>query len=120
MTVLNEKPLVICDVSHNKDGVNVMCNYIDSLKGKKCAVVSVVTTKDYKAIVERLKHSFDIIIATKAEDNCFESELFNVDIKENDLGKAIQKAKQGEYDIIVFCGSFSIVRQVIKKDVIPF
>lgn len=111
MTVLKKSPFILADVSHNPDGVNELCRYISGLNGKKCAVVSIQKTKDYKSMMERLKKDFDIIISTKAEDTSRNPEELGGDVVTYTIEQAYFEAVKRNMDIIVFCGSFATVRK---------
>lgn len=112
ISTLRENPKMITDVAHNPDGIRALCNYTDGFKGKKCAVVSIPGTKDYKTMMTVLKEHFDYIIAFRADDKACDPNLLEADIIAYSFSE-IEKSICG-YDLTVFCGSFAMTKLARK------
>lgn len=114
ITELKKNPIIIADVSHNPDGIKELCKYVSALKGNKCAVVSIPKTKDYERMMELLRKNFDLIISTKADDVSRNPEELKGDLCIKNPKEAYYEALNKQLDVIVFCGSFAIVRKAFS------
>lgn len=110
MSILKDNPLIIADVSHNPDGIRELCDYVSKLEGSKCAIVSIQKTKDHISMMEALKKEFDFIIAAKADDTAHNVDELGGDLCVPTVEAAYAKAREFNFDVIVFCGSFAVVR----------
>lgn len=105
-------PGVYCDVSHNPDGIRALCRWVQHKPGKKTAVVSIPKTKDYKAMLVLLRQAFDCVIYTQAEQGCAWPDGLSGVMAVRDPKEGIRLAKGTHSDVLVFCGSFAMVRYV--------
>lgn len=112
MSIVQESPMIIADAAHNPDGIEVLCQQIDKFPGKKVAVVSIKQGKQYLPMISRLEQSFDHLIFTKASKQTIEPSEFSDGKIIEDFEQAYLYAKNLEFDVLVFCGSFDIVRRV--------
>lgn len=113
ISTLRENPRMITDVAHNPDGIKALCNYTDGFNGKKCAVVSIPSTKDYKAMMTVLKEHFHYIVAFRADEKACDPNLFEADTIAHSFSE-IEKSICG-YDLTVFCGSFAMTKLAKKR-----
>lgn len=116
---------VILDVAHNPAAAGNLATYLDSIKGKKMAVASVLQDKDWKGIVQELKHQMDQWFVAEISDteratkgqsllevlyNATQpSQLYNS--VEQAFYAAVKEAEQG--DLVIVFGSFYTVATVL-------
>ncbi len=125
--VIYQKPMIIFDGGHNEQAIENLKNTIDIYckDSRKIYVISVLKSKEYKRIVEKILNDDDIYIFTNGNDkNLFtDSHLMyeyakklndKVEVYEMELGKAIQFCKK-RLDFISFViGSFYVYDDVKK------
>ncbi len=116
MTPLPGKNNVYVDVAHNEESIKGLCDFVDSKSGSKLAVIAIKNTKDYSAMINRLKKSFDVIIGTKSDDVSFDPRIFNVDDVIENWREAYCKGVESKHDLVVFCGSFSLAKKILSNN----
>lgn len=125
--VINHKPLIISDASHNTESVWALKNFIDqNLKGKKpIAIFCMFKDKDVPAVCKIMGSSFSKIIIVKSESprstdpndikkilssynsNTIITQLYSLEMKEQLLALS-------EKDIVIVFGTFSIMKDIKK------
>lgn len=122
---LSKEPLILIDGCHNKDGVNRVCNFINSLDYKfKRAIVSISADKDIKEMVEMIGNTFDEVVITKysylrSSDVETIDNLLNHHNKKiiNSVDLALKYCEENPVELSIFMGSLYLVSEVrnIKK-----
>ncbi|OFY72164.1 MAG: dihydrofolate synthase [Bacteroidetes bacterium RIFCSPLOWO2_12_FULL_37_12] len=122
--MLQENPLIVCDVAHNEDGINHLMNQVSLMKFTKLIIVlGMVKEKESQKILKLLrKDAFYIFCeasiprAKPAEELAEEArrEGLNgiVEKKPSDALK-LAKSKAGSGDFILITGSTFVVGEVI-------
>lgn len=123
--IFSKNPFVILDVAHNEDSMKVLFENLSFLykKNEVIFITSMLKTKDFVPIFEKIQEFSDKIFITSLKDvtygmsSCeikkeiekFENKenFFKKIIFEDDILDAYKKAKKLEkYKAIVICGSF--------------
>lgn len=123
--IINSRPKVVLDVSHNPAGIEELINTLsnDLSYSKLISVVAIYKDKDYKEIINKLEVFSDRIYLTQNnhERSALPGDLEKATDKENhiikaSLEEAIIKAfdeAQGD-DLLCITGSFSTVSEAIN------
>jgi len=125
--IVNDNPLCIIDGAHNIDGMNSLCNTLNTLlEGrKKLAVVAMMMDKDCEGVIDRLSRCADMVITTTcnmsrsmpperlsdlARRNCN-----SVFVSEN-VEEAVEIALDmlAKDDVLIVCGSLYILGDAKK------
>ena len=121
--ILQEKPLIVLDVAHNKDGVLQIIQQLECLQYNKLyCIFGMVKDKDHDAVLSLLPKTATYIFTQAHIDRALPYKLlqekahsFNL-IGEgcNDVNIAIQNAKQlaQEDDLILIFGSVFLIGEV--------
>lgn len=123
--IFSKNPFVILDVAHNEDSMKVLFENLSFLykKNEVIFITSILKTKDFVPIFEKIQEFSDKIFITSLKDVTYgmssceiKKEIEKFENKENFLKKIIfeddildayKKAKKLEkYKAIVICGSF--------------
>ena len=123
--IFSKNPFVILDVAHNEDSMKVLFENLSFLykKNEVIFITSMLKTKDFVPIFEKIQEFSDKIFITSLKDVTYgmssceiKKEIEKFENKENFLKKIIfeddildayKKAKKLEkYKAIVICGSF--------------
>lgn len=61
LQIISEKPFIVVDVSHNEDSVRQLANFLENHQQKKVtAVFSVLKTKDFSSMAQRIHPYIDV------------------------------------------------------------
>ena len=52
---------ILIDGAHNTDGIDALCQYLNTIYGKKIGIMAIMKDKDITAIVNKIKGVFDVI-----------------------------------------------------------
>ena len=52
---------ILIDGAHNIDGIDALCQYLNTVYGKKIGIMAIMKDKDITAIVNKIKGVFDVI-----------------------------------------------------------
>lgn len=129
--VLRNEPIVICDGSHNKDGMSAFVKTAKKLlNGKKViCVFGMLKDKEYEEAIKLLSEISDTIIVTEVLNPRYETvenlgnvaeAYFDMVYKEKNNEDAVLKAKNisTEDDVIVALGSLYMMKSIkdaVKK-----
>jgi dihydrofolate synthase/folylpolyglutamate synthase len=124
--VIHQKPLVVLDVAHNKNGIEQMLQHIAGLSiGQLHLVLGTVKDKDIDGILSLLPSSASyyftqahILRALPAEELKVKAAIWQLygNVYENGnlaLQAALGKAK--EDDLIIVCGSIFLVAEITRE-----
>ena len=122
------KPDVYYDVAHNHASFESLCNYVNTLKGKKILVLALQKYKILNKIINKIERSFDKIIITQTNiRNFLPAEelacLFNINKINiiNQVIKAVQIYKSAQKtDNIIIAGSHYLGPVISKEFKISF
>ena len=126
--IINKNPLIIFDGAHNEAAINNLKENIQTYysKIKKVYVVSLLKTKDYKKIVQKLSEDKEGVFYftsgndknryVSKEDLYMEaSKYLNHSIYKEDLKKTIEIVTKDYKDRVIFIvGSFYVYKTVVK------
>ena len=123
--IFSKNPFVILDVAHNEDSMKVLFENLSFLykKNEVIFITSMLKTKDFVPIFEKIQEFSDKIFITSLKDVTYgmssyeikkeiekfenKEKFFEKIIFEDDILAAYKKAKKLEkYKAIVICGSF--------------
>ena len=125
--IINKSPKVIFDGAHNENAIDNLINIINSLykNNKKTFIISIIRTKDYKKILNKLYTEYEdatfILTSGNNQDKFFSNkELFsykpttNLNIKLDDLNnlKEIINSDKNKNNINFIIGSFYVYKTV--------
>jgi dihydrofolate synthase/folylpolyglutamate synthase len=122
------KPDVYYDVAHNHASFESLCNYVNTLKGKKILVLALQKYKILNKIINKIERSFDKIIITQTNiRNFLPAEelacLFNINKINiiNQVIEAVQIYKSAQKtDNIIIAGSHYLGPVISKEFKISF
>ena len=123
--IFSKNPFVILDVAHNEDSMKVLFENLSFLykKNEVIFITSMLKTKDFVPIFEKIQEFSDKIFITSLKDVTYgmssyeikkeiekfenKGKFFEKIVFEDDILAAYKKAKKLEkYKAIVICGSF--------------
>lgn len=123
--IFSKNPFVILDVAHNEDSMKVLFENLSFLykKNEVIFITSMLKTKDFVPIFEKIQEFSDKIFITSLKDVTYgmssyeikkeiekfenKEKFFEKIVFEDDILAAYKKAKKLEkYKAIVICGSF--------------
>lgn len=123
--IFSKNPFVILDVAHNEDSMKVLFENLSFLykKNEVIFITSMLKTKDFVPIFEKIQEFSDKIFITSLKDVTYgmssyeikkeiekfenKEKFFEKIVFEDDILAAYKKAKKMEkYKAIVICGSF--------------
>ena len=123
--IFSKNPFVILDVAHNEDSMKVLFENLSFLykKNEVIFITSMLKTKDFVPIFEKIQEFSDKIFITSLKDVTYgmssyeikkeiekfenKDKFFEKIVFEDDILAAYKKAKKLEkYKAIVICGSF--------------
>jgi len=125
---IKSHPNVYYDVAHNEESFISLCNYVNTLKGKKTLVLALQKYKNLNQAINKIESIFDEIIITETNIRNFISAkelsaIFNINkIKIiNPLIKAIQiYQSSSKTDNIIIAGSHYFGSAISKEFKISF
>lgn len=123
-TVLSEKPLIIADTAHNKDGLQIVMNQVRQQKFEKLFIVfGVVNDKDLDSIIPYLPNEAEYFVAKPNIPRGLDAEILKNKLIEygfkvtacNSIPAALIKAKEKANlnDMIYVGGSTFVVAEVV-------
>lgn len=123
-TVLSEKPLIVADTAHNKNGLEVVMNQVHQQKFDKLYIVfGVVNDKDIESILPYLPKNAEYFLAKPKVPRGLDADILKNKLTEHgfnaivfsSIPEALNQAKEKatDKDMIYIGGSTFVVAEVI-------
>lgn len=123
LQVVSKDPLIILDGAHNIDGINRLCEFLDTIKKDKYLKIyfAVSADKEKNQMINQLEKYADEIVFThfnykRSDDAINLLELSNHPNKSivEDVKQTVEESKNEHNKIILYCGSLYFVSEVLK------
>ena len=124
--IKKEKKTFLLDGAHNPDGAKVLANELNRnfVDDKKCFVFGMFADKDIDGVLSHIGRIADEFITVKPQSKRGLDEKITLEkcLKYNtnskscqDMKQAIQTAYSSDCDVVVVCGSLSILNDALKE-----